>query len=148
MRVRGIFKKIRYVLDPYQGYGNDGHVSVTYQFTDHLSSNLSSAYSDFYDEETDEKEYEFKIIRNRNTYQVNKYLFLRAIFEYNWFYRELQTDFLASFTYIPGTVVHIGYGSLYNRVRWDNGLLDYVTSNRFLETRRGFFFKASYLWRM
>lgn len=102
----------------------------------------------FFNDETSVKEYDYTILRNRNTYQINKYLFLRAIAEYNDFYEELDLDFLASFTYIPGTVIHMGYGSVYNRIRWDEGLLDYMIADKFLETRRGFFFKASYLWKM
>jgi len=72
--------------------------------------------------------------------------FIRRIAEYNSFRKRLMTDFLASFTYIPGTVVHFGYGSLYEKIEWRNG--EYVSSNRFLETKRGLFFKASFLWRL
>jgi hypothetical protein len=66
---------------------------------------------------------------------------LRAIAEHNDFRRRLLTDFLASFTYIPGTVLHFGYGSLFekNVLAADDG---------FTETRRGLFAKASYLWRL
>jgi hypothetical protein len=140
--------KIRYTGSPYQGYGSDFNTGVTYQFTDHLSSGVGFTYSDFFNDATEVKEYDYKIWRSRTTYQLNKYLFLRAIFEYNTFREELTTDLLASFTYIPGTVVHIGYGSLYNRVRWDGGTSSYLEADPFLEMRRGFFFKASYLWRM
>jgi hypothetical protein len=56
------------------------------------------------------------------------------------------TDLLASFTYIPGTVIHVGYGSLYERIKWEAG--EYTSADRFLETKRGFFFKASFLWRL
>ncbi len=66
--------------------------------------------------------------------------------EYNSFWKRLMTDFLASFTYIPGTVIYLGYGSLYEKIEWRDG--DYVNADRFLETKRGFFFKASYLWRL
>ena len=94
------------------------------------------------------KEYDYTIVRSLNTYQVNKYLFFRVIVEYNSFYKELLTDLLASFTYIPGTVIHFGYGSLYDRTAWDAGERAYVPSARFLEVKRDFFFKASYLWRL
>jgi len=77
---------------------------------------------------------------------VNKYLFFRGIVEYDSFRKTLLTDFLASFTYIPGTVLHVGYGSFYEKIQWTGG--DYISSDRFLETKRGFFFKASYLWRL
>ncbi|MFQ5788915.1 MAG: hypothetical protein ACE5JI_00390 [Acidobacteriota bacterium] len=57
-----------------------------------------------------------------------------------------MTDLLASFTYIPGTVVHLGYGSLFEKLAWREGR--YVPADQFLESRRGIFFKASYLWRL
>jgi hypothetical protein len=44
-----------------------------------------------------------------------------------------------------GTVLHAGYGSLYQRVKWESTA--YVNADEFIETRRGFFFKMSYLWR-
>ena len=84
-------------------------------------------------------------MRSYNTYQINKYLFLRAIAEYNTYYKRWTLDTLASFTYIPGTVVYIGYGSAFEQIRW-NGM-EYENSDRYLETKRGFFFKVSYLWR-
>ena len=90
--------------------------------------------------------YDYTIARSKTNFQVNRYLFFRAIFEYNWFRRQLMTDFLASFTYIPGTVIHAGFGSLYQQTRWDG--VEYVRDTSFVEMRRGLFFKASYLWRL
>jgi Domain of unknown function (DUF5916)/Carbohydrate family 9 binding domain-like len=131
--------------DPYQGYGNQAQANAEYQPLEKFSFGLSYTYVGFYRESDSQKVYDYGIIRSRNTFQVNKYLFLRAIFEYNTFYRRLTTDGLISFTYIPGTVVHVGYGSAYEKLAWTGGEL--VDSNRFLETQRGFFFKVSYLWR-
>ena len=53
---------------------------------------------------------------------------------------------LPSFLYIPGTVIHFGYGSLYEKIAWRDGR--YVPADHFLESSRGLFFKASYLWRL
>ena len=139
-------QKIRYVDDPYQGRGNDASVSVTFLPTENLNFALSLTYSDFTRSEDQVKEYDYTIVRSLNTYQVNKYLFFRAIVEYNSFRKRLMTDLLASFTYIPGTVIHIGYGSLHEKLEWRDGA--YLPSDRFLESKRGFFFKASYLWRL
>ena len=59
----------------------------------------------------------------------------------------MLTDFLASFTVIPGTVLYVGYGSLYERKEWqDNEWID--NSGRYIESARSLFFKASYLWRI
>ncbi len=139
-------KKIRYTEDPYQGKGNDASVTLRYLPSEKLHLDLSLIYSDFYRDFDSTKEYDYMIIRSKNTYQANKYLFFRAIVEYNSFRKRLMTDLLASFTYIPGTVIHIGYGSLYEKIKWEDG--GYRDADQFLETKRGFFFKASYLWRL
>jgi len=139
-------KKIRYIADPYQGGGNDVIASLEYLPSEKLHLELSFIYSDFIRDSDSQKEYDYTIIRSKNTFQLNKYLFFRIIVEHNSFRKQLMTDFLASFTYIPGTVIHIGYGSLYEKIRWEEG--DYRPADNFLETRRGFFFKASYLWRL
>ncbi len=139
-------KKIRYVATPYQGSGNDASATVVYQPLEKLYLSLSLAYTDFYRDSDSVKEFDYTILRSRATYQVNKYLFFRGIVEYNSFRKTLLTDFLASFTYIPGTVLHVGYGSFYEKIQWTG--VDYISSDRFLETKRGFFFKASFLWRL
>jgi len=136
--------KIRYVENPYQGRGSNLSAGLTYQPTEKIQADLNLTYSDFFRDSA--REYNYAIIRSRNTYQVNKYLFFRAIFEHNNFRERFTTDFLASFTYIPGTVVHFGYGSLYERIDWLEGAYRPIPNLR--ETGRSFFFKASYLWRL
>ena len=132
--------------EPYQGRGNDASLGITYLPSEKLHLDLSLIYSDVVRSLDSIKEYDYTIIRGRTTYQLNKYLFLRAIIEYNSFRERIMTDLLASFTYIPGTVIHLGYGSLYERIHWIDG--EYRPSDRYLESRRGFFFKASFLWRL
>jgi hypothetical protein len=139
-------RKIRYVEDPYQGRGTDATAALIYLPSDRLNLGLTFTYSDFTRNTDGKKEFDYTILRGRTTYQVNKYLFFRAIAEYNSFRERLTTDLLASFTYIPGTVIHIGYGSAYEKIEWRED--QYAGADRFLETRRGFFFKASYLWRL
>jgi hypothetical protein len=137
--------KIRYVADPYQGYGHAAGINLLFLPTDSFHLELDLSYSDFSRESDRTKEYDYLISRGKVTYQFNKYLFLRAILEYNSFRETLLTDLLASFTYIPGTVIHLGYGSLYEKIRWEEDR--YEPSDDFLVTQRGLFFKASYLWR-
>jgi len=102
-------------------------------------------YSDFYRDADGSKLYDYGIGRIRLLYQVNPSLFFRAIGQYNDYRRELTADFLASFTYIPGTSIYVGYGSVFDRVQWDG--TGYVASDTFLEMKRGLFMKMSYLWR-
>ena len=91
--------------------------------------------------------YEVNIAVSRTTYQFNRYFFIRGLVQYDSSRRRLLTDFLASFTLIPGTVMHLGYGSIYDRGQWEaSGFVPGPGSLN--ELRRGIFFKASYLWRM
>ncbi len=137
---------IRYLADPYQGYGSRITASVIYKPSERFEFDGSLTYADFFRGSTREKDYDYAIWRARMTYQMNRYLFFRGVVEYNSYRREMLTDLLASFTYIPGTVIQLGYGSLYDRTEWADGL--YRDSDRFLELIRGLFFKASYLWRL
>ena len=139
-------QKIRYVESPFQGRGTDATFSAIFLPSNKLNFSFALAYSNLTRTSDGIKEYDYMIIRGQNIYQVNKYLFFRAIAEYNSFQKRLMTDLLASFTYIPGTVIHLGYGSLYEKIAWQDGTVE--PSDRFLETKRGFFFKASYLWRL
>jgi hypothetical protein len=147
--LRGLFARgnsIRYVAEPYQGYGNRFLGGVTYKPSEKFDLTASLTFSDFTRRSTGDQEYNYAIWRGRLTYQLNKYLFFRGIVEYNSFRREMLTDLLASFTYIPGTVIQLGYGSLYDKTEWVDG--EYRDAGRFLEMKRGLFFKASYLWRL
>jgi len=130
---------------PYQGDGNRASAGLEFQPTENFDFLLDLTYSDFYRRSDRSKIYDYTLIRSFNTYQVNKYLFLRAIAEYNLYYKRFTVDTLVSFTYIPGTVIYAGYGSAFERVHWNGS--EYEESDRFLETKRGFFFKVSYLWR-
>jgi len=139
-------KAIRYSESPFQGRGKSALATLGYQPSENFNWTLSLTYSDLFRDSSKEKIYDYTIIWNRLVYQVNKYLFFRVIVEYNTYRRQLLTDLLASFLYIPGTVIQLGYGSLYDRTRWLDG--EYVNVDRFQEMRRGIFFKASYLWRL
>jgi hypothetical protein len=137
---------IRYVAEPYSGYGNRASAQVTFKPSEKFDLTANLTYSDFTRGSTGEKEYDYAIWRGRLGYQPNKYLQFRAVVEYNTFRRQMLTDFLASFVYVPGTVLQLGYGSLYDRTAWIDG--EYRDADRFLEMKRGLFIKASYLWRL
>ncbi len=137
--------RTRYVEDPYTGWGTTASVSFNYQPLKKFQTDLILTYSDFYQIDDRVREFSYLIIRSRNTFQLTSKLFVRGILEYNSFEKDLSTDFLISFTYIPGTVVHLGYGSLYQKMAWNGH--EYQPGSEYLETIRGVFFKASYLWR-
>lgn len=132
---------------PFQGYGTSVMGGLIYQPISRLDFALSLSYTDFYRRSDHQKIYDYLILRSKNTFQLNKYLFVRGIAEYNDFYKRLTLDGLVSFTYIPGTVIHLGYGSALEKTEWDESLPGFAPSSRFHEMKRGFFFKVSYLFR-
>ncbi|HDZ41276.1 MAG TPA: hypothetical protein ENH59_06320 [Bacteroidetes bacterium] len=130
---------------PFQGISNHLLLMGNFKPSEKIHFDVSYRYSGLKLASTGESVYDYSILRGKLTFQINKYFFLRLISEYNSYREDLLTDFLASFTYIPGTVVYLGYGSLYEKLRWEDGR--HITDDRFLETTRGFFFKCSYLQR-
>jgi hypothetical protein len=150
--IRGEYRRQNraYYSELEQGDGQSINGNLNLQLSDNFNSEWNYSYSDLYNKETGTKYYDVHIIRSKNTYQLNKYLFLRVIVQYNSLSTAISPDFLASFTYIPGTVVHLGYGSVFQKTIWDASIGDageYVNSRDYLETAGGFFFKASYLFR-
>jgi hypothetical protein len=111
-----------------------------------LHTQITLTYQNLFLKTDNSKVYDYLIARRRITYQINRYLFLRWILEYNDFRKSLSTDFLVSFTYIPGTVFHSGYGSFYDQKKWDGS--DYIQNDKMKEMKRGFFLKISYLFRL
>jgi len=134
-----------YTSDPYQGRSRSLSAVLGLQPSSHFDVEIRFNSVDYYTEADSEKVFDVDLLRLRTTFQPNRYLLFRAIAEYNWFHEELVSDLLASFTYIPGTVIHVGYGSLHDRTEWDG--TQYIDGTDFLETKRRFFFKTSYLFR-
>lgn len=129
-----------------QGYGSYYLADIRYLPFEKLHTQITLTFQDLYNKPDKSKVFDYLLARGKLTWQVNKYLFFRGILEYNDYRESLKTDFLASFTYIPGTVFHIGYGSFYERKEWDGS--DYIAGSRLMEMKRGFFVKISYLFRL
>ena len=92
------------------------------------------------------KVYDYTILRNSSPTGEPVPLFPGSARVQRLTGQKLLSDLLVSFTYIPGTVIQLGYGSLYEKCRWEE--TGYRPDDRFLEMKRGLFFKASYLWRL
>ena len=124
------------------------YFSTGFGFTVQPNSRLSLTLSHHHSQLKRESEpiYNVNIIYSRTTYQFNKYLFARVIIQYDSYKKNLLTDILASFTFIPGTVIHLGYGGLFEKQAWQNGNWASGVGN-LRNMKRSFFFKASYLWR-
>ena len=136
---------IYYTADPFGGTSNRVSLTATIKPWSKFETAFSFTYSDFTRYGDTDFLYTYPIERLLATYQFNKYLFIRGILEYNGYRKTLLTDFLLSFTYIPGTVVYLGYGSIYDQVLEDQPFVG--GDEKPLELQRGFFLKLSYLFR-
>jgi hypothetical protein len=132
--------------NPYGGRSHQLQTGFEFQPAEKLNESFSIILARFINPATTENVYDYAILRNRLTWQFNSYLFLRAITEYNTYHKQLSVDLLTSFTYIPGTVFHLGYGSIFEKKTWLND--EYIDSHHFLTTQQGLFIKISYLLRI
>jgi hypothetical protein len=126
------------------GRGYEGFLSLVFQPNKNLNQQFSLSHSDL--SRGREELYDVNILYSRTTYQFSKYFFLRAVLQYDSYQKRMLTDFLASFTLIPGTVLHVGYGGLYESRKWQDNQWLYRQGD-LLNIKRSFFLKASYLWR-
>jgi hypothetical protein len=124
-------------IDPFQGHRRFMSMRIGLQPNSKLSDNFTYTFEHFERRDTGEKVYDVHIINLRNTYQFTPQFLIRAITQYDSARRRVLGDFLASYELVPGTVVHAGYGSLWERLEFDP----------YRPTARAFFFKASYLAR-
>ncbi len=132
-------------VDPFLGHRTQLHINFTLQPTKNLNLFAEHVISRFRRPETGDKVYDQGIWRGRLTYQFNPKLFVRGLVQYDSFYQRVLGDFLASFTYIPGTVLYLGYGSLNESQSWIDGAWQRgVTGDRYYQTRQSLFFKVSY----
>ena len=135
--------------EPFLGDGITWGCELTVEPSEKLKVGFDYSYTNLYKKENHQKSYSYSvdIFNLHTTYQFNKYFFVRGNIRYDNYREKLLTDFLASFTFIPGTVVHLGYGSLYEKKEWQDN--QWVPGgDDFLEMKRGLFFKASYLLRI
>lgn len=133
-------------IDPFQGNSFRHSFGITLQPNQHFSQNLEYERVRFDRASTGERVFTVNIVNLRATYQFNRHVLVRLIEQYDSSRHRLLTDLLASYEFVPGTVLHAGYGSLYEKRDFVGGQLlpnrgDYMTVNR------GLFFKASYLQR-
>jgi hypothetical protein len=138
--------------DPFQGRSRSFGVNTTIQPNQHLSQDLEFSRVRFWRPETGVDVYDVNIVNSRTTYQFDKHFLVRFLARYDSSQERVLTDLLASYEFVPGTVFHAGYGSLYEKgfgsVEPVPGLGNPADPrDRFLMINRGLFLKASYLRR-
>jgi len=138
-------------ISPFQGESTGSFFGLTFQPNQHLSESIEGNTTRFSRADNGVRVYAVDVINSRTTYQFNKHFLARALVQYDSDSRRVLTDFLASYEFVPGTVFHAGYGSLYEDRRRENFPNDANSPVRLEEgyraTNRGLFFKASYLKR-
>jgi hypothetical protein len=124
--------------DPFLGWSNTYGIFVEFKPNKRLRLGVDVTKQTFWEKRGRNLVFDYNVIRARTTYQFSKVLSLRAIVDYNHFYKEIYGSFLISFVLRPGTVFFLGV---------DNDLLrdDF---GRYGQTNYSVFVKFSYWWRM
>ncbi len=135
-------------VNPFLGNRFRIHAAANFQPNDKLNQYFSYQHTSLDRRSDGDRVYDYHILLSRTTYQFNRYLFIRALVQYDSYREKVLSDLLASFTFIPGTVFHVGYGSLHENRQWntmdqrwepDTGL------GKYYRTTQSFFLKVSYL---
>lgn len=136
-------------IAPFLGDYATYSISMEIQPDENFSQTFSYTYSYFDQQSTGERIYDLNIINSKTTYQFDKYFFVRAIVKYDSSRERVIADLLASYTLSPGTVLHLGYGSMYENQEWnDNHWIAGSDAAKYYQTSQSIFFKLSYLFQM
>jgi hypothetical protein len=136
--------------NPFLGNRINFHIGAQFQPNDRIAQSFEYTYQDFHRADTKGHVFDLNILVSRTTYQFNKSLFVRGLIQYDSYSKKVITDLLASFTLIPGTVLYVGYGSLYREQYWDGTAAAWKRQagpGSYYQTTQSVFIKASYLWR-
>jgi hypothetical protein len=133
-------------VNPFLGNSLTINASALFQFGGRFSEEIEFSHNAFDRITTGERVYTVNLLNTRTTYQFSKELAVRWIMRYDSQRQRVLTDLLGSYDLRPGTVMYVGYGSLYRKrafreAQWVDGEGDYLTTNQ------GLFVKASYLFR-
>lgn len=107
-------------VSPFQGYTRNSFFGVTFQPNQHLTQSIGGNASRLNRASNGETIYDVAAINSRTTYQFDKHFLVRLLAQYDSPEHRVLTDLLASYEFVPGTVFHAGYGSLYERVPASN----------------------------
>ena len=132
-------------LSPFQGYLKTLFFSIDFHPLENFLTQFTWTNHIFHGDEVRTGDYNINIYRNKTIFQFNRYLSLRGIVEYNTGHKKIVGDVLLEFTYIPGTVIHLGYGSTFSKEYPVNDPA--YLAHPYKEIRSSLFFKASYLFR-
>jgi hypothetical protein len=133
-------------VDPFQGRSRSFSGGFRLQPDGRFQQSIFWNRVAFDREATGERVYTVHIVNARTTYQFSRAFSLRGIAQFDSSRFRILGDFLASYEPRPGTVVYAGYGSLLEQRQYVDGEW-IVGEGAFAASRRGLFFKTSYLHR-
>jgi hypothetical protein len=134
-------------VEPFQGRSTSLSAFATVQPNSRLSQQIEWQHVDFDRADTRADVYDLVIVNSRTTYQFSRRLYARLIAQYDTSSHRLLLDALGSYELRPGTVFFAGYGALRERRSYVDGAWQDDALSPLRESRRGLFFKASYLYR-
>ena len=132
---------------PFQGRSRSVSAFATIQPNARLSQQIEWQRVGFDRHDTGADVYTVSIVNSRTTYQFTRRLYARVIAQHDDSAHRLLFDALGSYELRPGTVFFAGYGSLRERRDYVDGEWRSDGAMPLRESRRGLFFKASYLYR-
>ena len=133
-------------VEPFQGRSRTFSGTIRLQPNGRLLQSISYNRVLFDRETTGARVFTVNILNARTTYQFTRAFSLRGIAQYDNSRHRILADFLSSYEPRPGTVVYVGYGSLIEQREFVDGA--WVTGQGgYAASRRGLFFKTSYLHR-
>ncbi|HVH26055.1 MAG TPA: DUF5916 domain-containing protein [Vicinamibacterales bacterium] len=130
-------------VNPFQGSSTSPSFNVTLQPDEHFNQGIDYDTVRFNRVSDGTRVFTVHIVNLKATYQFDRHFLVRLIEQYDSSNNRLLTDFLASYEFVPGTVLHGGYGSLYEKRVFEAERL-LPEGGDYLTVSRGLFFKASY----
>jgi len=124
--------------DPFLGKSNSMVLYFTVKPNKRLRIGMDFSKETFWENWGGAQLYDYNVLRTRTTYQLSKALSVRAIFDYNHYYKQIYGSFLISYILKPGTVFFLGV---------DNDLLQNTRGN-YASDNYSVFLKFSYWHRI
>jgi len=124
--------------DTFLGWGTTYGISANFKPNKRLQLGLDFSKNTFWKKRGGDELWDYNVVRARTTYQLSKSLSVRAIVDYNHFYKQIFGSLLLSYVLRPGTVFFIGYDSNYDRNEF----------RRYDRRNYNVFLKFSYWWRV
>jgi len=123
--------------DPFLGYSNIYGLGLNYKPNSRLQLGLDFSKETFWKKGVDEHLWDYNVLRQRTTYQLSKSLSVRAIVDYNHFYKQFFGSFLVGYVIRPGSLFYFGFDNSYLRDAF----------GRYARQNYNVFLKFSYWWR-